>query len=130
VAGQIGERTIRDVSTYPPIVSFVEYVLDFPDADDLIQAHPVYLVSARMAGMLEAAQLDGFTLEDALVVLNDQYRELYGDARHPEYRWLRLQSTPNADCWLNDELRLCVSDRMMSVLSQGKLDDCEVVPLQ
>jgi hypothetical protein len=62
VAGELGEATELDPSTHPPIVRALEYVLDAPDADDLIESFPVFLVSASLAGALENADLTGFAL--------------------------------------------------------------------
>jgi hypothetical protein len=41
VAGELGEATELDPSAHLPIVTVVEYVLDAPDSDDLIESFPV-----------------------------------------------------------------------------------------
>lgn len=129
VAGQLGEGTRLDSSTHPPEVEAVEYVLDAPTDDDLVESFPVFLVSDQLAERLRQASLDGFILDDARVVPSREYVEVYGEVPHKSYRWLRLRASANADCWLDGEYRLCVSDRMMAILSEGVLDRCEVVEL-
>jgi len=129
VAGQLGDRTELDATTHPPTVSAVEYVLDGPDADDLIESFPVFLVSDDLAARLSEEGFVGFEFADADIVPSLEYRETYGDAPHKVYRWLRVSGDSSTDCWLSDDHRLCVSDRMMSRLQQGDLTNCEIEAL-
>ena len=130
VAGELGEATELDPSAHPPIVTAVEYVLDAPGSDDLIESFPVFLVSATLAERLDTAGLGGFVLEDASVRPSAEYLAIHGDVPHGEYRWLRLQDRGStADAWLDDGQRLCVSDRTMDVLRPYRLARCSVEPL-
>ena len=125
VAGQLGERTELDSSTHPPGVRYVDYVLDLPTEEDLIESFPVFLVSEELAGALTAANLTGFRLEDAEVRKSDQYALWRGDLPHKRYRWLRFDSSGAADCWLDERHRLCVSNRMYAVISSHRIDGCD-----
>ena len=130
VAGELGEKTELDPSVHPPIVTAVEYVLDAPDADDLIESFPVFLVSAALATRLDTAGLTGFVLRDASVRPSDEYLARYGDVPHGEYRRMQLHAdNPTADAWLDGEQRLCVSDRMMAVIRSHRLARCDVEPI-
>lgn len=129
VAGELGIGTRLDPTVHPPQIDAVEYVLDSPSADDLIESFPVFLVSEELGTRLEAAKLHGFALADADVVASPEYRAAYGAAPHKPYRWLRIQPTAAADCWTDRTGRLCVSDRMMRVLQQADLSNCEIEPL-
>lgn len=126
VAGELGEGTVLDTSTHPPIARSVEYVLDVPIIEDLIESFPVFLVSEKLSLKLSEANLKGFSLDEARVIPSEGYRDGYGDAPHPYYRWLRLQSVPAPDCWLDSAHRLCVSETMMAVLSKVNIDGCNV----
>lgn len=130
VAGELGEATEFDPSPHPPIVTAVEYVLDAPDADDLIESFPVFLVSATLAERLGRAGLTGFALEDATVRPSTEYLAIHGDAPHSKYRWMRLHRYDStADAWLDGSQRLCVSDRTMEVLRSYRLVRCEIEPI-
>jgi hypothetical protein len=56
-----------------------------------------------------------------------EYIAGYGDAPHKAYR--RLRTDPAAaepDAWVNNDLVLCVSDRMWETLRHADLLGCEV----
>ncbi len=129
VGGVLGEGTLIDPSVHPPRVEAVEYVLDAPTEDDLLESFPVYLVSDALGATLAEAGLSGFTLEPARVIPSREYTAVYGDAPHKTYQWLRPQPSPDPDCWVDDALRLCVSDRMMRIFGQGVLDGCDIVEI-
>jgi hypothetical protein len=126
IAGELGERTELDPGTHPPLVTAVEYVLDAPVPDDLIESFPVFLVAEDLAYRLKAAGLDGFTVAAALVTPSPEYVELHPGAPTRAYRWLQVSGGPAADCWLASDHRLCVSDRMMLVLETADLTNCGV----
>lgn len=130
VAGQLGEGTALDPSVHPPIVTAVEYVLDAPDADDLIESFPVFLVSEKLAERLDKARLTGFVLADASVRPSAEYLALHGDVGHSEYRWMQLQDRDSpADAWLDDGQRLCVSDRTLNLLRRYRIARCAIEPI-
>lgn len=127
VAGELGDGTVLDSSTHPPMVSQVDYVLDQPDADDFIQSFPVFLVAVELGSRLEQAGLTGFNLLDLAVRPSDNYLAVYGDVPHPQYLWMQVTGAPEqADCWLDTSFQICVSDRMMTIIEAAALSDCLV----
>jgi hypothetical protein len=126
VAGELGDGTELDTSTHPPHVRKLDYVLDLPTEEDLIESFPVFLVSEELAAALTAANFGGFRLDDAEVRKSDQYALWRGDLPHKRYRWLRPASSASADCWLDEHNRLCVSDRMYAVVASHRIDRCVV----
>jgi hypothetical protein len=130
VAGELGDETVMDGSTHPPTVTRVDYVLDQPDADEFIQSFPVFLVSLDLGARLQQAGMTGFDLADALVRPSVEYLAAFGDVPHRLYSWLRVHGTPEVDdCWLDQSLQICVSDRMMSIIETTTLSDCLVEEL-
>jgi hypothetical protein len=112
------------------VATAVEYVLDGPTDADLIESFPVFLVSDELGQALTAAGLDGFTLKEAEVVPSREYTEVYGDAPHKAYDWLRVTGDPDTDdVWVDKEHRLAVSDRMMEVLSRFSLEGSDISPI-
>ncbi len=130
VGGELGLDVEYDRSTHPPGINRVQYVLDYPTTEDLLESFPAYIVSEALAERMTAARLPGFALDDAEVRPGDNYVALYGNVPHKRYRWLRIEPhTPDTDVWLGDELQLCVSDRMMAVLEEAELSAAEIEPL-
>jgi hypothetical protein len=128
VAGQLGDGTVMDTSTHPPVVSALEYELDGPTDEDVIESFPVFLVSEEMADRLLRADLRGFDLADASVVPSRAYLEMYGDVPHKHYRWLRPSPDPSPDSWVDEKYRLNVSPRMMRIMEQGNIRNAHVTP--
>ena len=126
VAGEFGPATVFDHRQHPPTVTDVEYVLDHPDTDDLIESFPVYLVSDRLTARL--LDFPGLGFEAVVVRPGDNYLELFGDAPHKPYVRLLLDGSP--DAWLGEDLVLCVSDRLMEVLRESDLRRGDVTTLE
>jgi hypothetical protein len=126
VAGELGDATILDTSTHPPIPIRVQYVLDEPSDEDIIESFPVYLVSNALGAALEAAELSGFRLADAETLPSDNYKDLWPDVPHKAYRWLQVLGPPTADCWIGDDLMLVVSDRMYAVIAEHDVAQLKV----
>jgi hypothetical protein len=122
VAGELGPATILDPSLHPPIVTDVEYVLDHPDTDDLIESFPVFLVSEALATRLTG--FPGIAFGPAVVRPGDNYLELFGDAQHKQY--VRLLVGGGPDLWIGEDLILRASDRAMVVLREFDLRRCDI----
>lgn len=123
VAGELGEGTDLDTSVHPPVVNKLEYVLDYPGTDDLIQSFPVFLASDQLVEALNAAEILGITWREATTTQGDFYDE-YPDADPINYQWL-VPGQPGDDCWTEGG-ELVVSDRMMAVLRDARINDCEI----
>ncbi|NHA69126.1 hypothetical protein [Phycicoccus flavus] len=102
----------------------MEYVLDYPGANDLIQSFPVYLARTHLAESLLAAGFRGITWRAALITQGDAYDEYPQSAVPNDYQWL-VPGTAGDDCWLLDG-ELIVSDRMMEVLRGCNLNECDI----
>jgi hypothetical protein len=112
------------------MVSQVDYVIDGPDADELIQSFPVFLVSTDLGSRLKDAGLSGFELTGARIRPSDNYQAIYGNEPHLQYLWMQVTGAAGeSDCWLDESFQICVSDRMMTVIQTAKLADCHVEPL-
>ena len=82
VGGELGQDVEFDHSTHPPGIDRVQYVLDYPTSEDLMESFPAYIVSETLADQLVAAGLRGFTLAEAEVLPSEKYVAVYGDVPH------------------------------------------------
>jgi hypothetical protein len=131
VAGELGPDTVLDRSCHPPRVERMQFLLDEPATADLVESFPVYLVSEALAAHLEAAELNGVRFDAVEVRPTDLYSDRFGEVPHKAYRWMRLDPpSGDADAWIGEDLRLCVSDHMMELVERGDLSGCEIEPLE
>jgi hypothetical protein len=123
VAGELGDETDLDTSVHPPIVHKLEYVLDYPGTDDLIQSFPVFLASEQLVKALTVAEIRGITWRESTITPGDFYDE-YPASEPINYKWL-VPGQSGDDCWTEGG-ELVVSDRMMAVLRNARIDDCGI----
>ena len=97
--------------------------------DELITAHPVFMVTTALADTLRASALTGFRLSDDLeVTTDDQVLEVDPDWVAPTLEWLQVDGGAGvADFGLADH-QLVVSDPALAVLRRHQLDHCDVEP--
>ena|SRR5829696_7238867 len=80
VAGECGPATMTDPLGAPADLTESEYLLDYPDTDELIESFPVVFVTEALAARL--AGLEGVSFEAVTVRPGDNYAELYPGAPH------------------------------------------------
>ena len=73
-----------------------------------------------------ASGVSGVILADAEVVPSAEYEKVYTGRPHKRYRWLQVHGDGSSDCWLAADSRLCVSDRMMEIIEQTSIVNCDV----
>lgn len=63
VAGGWGEDTVADTTMQPPRVLQLDYCFDGWLGDDLLESFPVWIVTEKLAFLLQGSSLTGFTLD-------------------------------------------------------------------
>jgi hypothetical protein len=130
VGGVLGDRTRLDLGpvhrTTPPTVLHLEYTLDHPTDDDLLEAFPAFLISRELAARATQAGLSGLRFEEAEISKSDGYIAAHGDKPHKDYVRLIPGHDEGSACWLNAEFLLCVSDRMMGLLRAASIAGCDI----
>jgi hypothetical protein len=128
VAGELGKNVRMDRSVHPPRIENVEYILDGPVEDDLLEAFPAYLISTDLASRLATMNLTGYELGEATMIKSLNYVDVFEGVPHKEYKWLIVTGDSSSDCWIGEDLRLCLSERMMSSLRDvGAVLDAAVI---
>lgn len=126
VAGGLGPGTVMDRSTHPPRVDVLEYQFAGWMGDDLLEAFPCYVITERLAALLEQSPLTGYTLADLTVTTTDELAE-HHPGPLPSFRWLQVTGRRGVDdLWLGDDLVLQVTPDALDVLRQGRLDNAVV----
>ena len=98
--------------------------------NDLMECHPVFMVTRALADTLQAGNLSGYELSrDVEVSVDDNVRDLEPDWPVPVIEWLQVSGEPGSDDFgLTSDASLVVSYAALSVLRRHKIDDCEVIP--
>jgi len=148
VVGGFGEGTI--VTNYDqlkvgvekiPKVEALEYVFDDWLGDDLLESTPCFVVTERLATLIETSNLAGYSLADMLVSKSDLFRQIHNeDLELPKFLWLKvLGHAEMVDMevrhWSGDDFcsglkgELIVTERCLHVLQRANLKNCTVSQL-
>lgn len=130
VAGELGPDTVMDTSVHPPAVTRLQYEIEDWLGDEILESTPCFIVTERLAGLIQDAGLGGYRLADADVVLGEDAEELAGGPIDlPEFRWLQLTGKAGSDDFgASADGSLVVSQRALDVLRQGTLNNCDIDP--
>lgn len=130
VAGGWGENTeFTRTPGQPVVVHKLHYQFDGWLGDELVESTPCYIVSEKMAGELQQAQLTGFALGDVETTTSEQFRELYPDRELPKFLWFKIEGAPARDDFgVTPDLQLVVSDRALEVLAGVGISNALVEP--
>ncbi|GAA4852483.1 hypothetical protein [Saccharopolyspora rosea] len=131
VPGLLGEPTVLDTTVHPPrVVGPLYYEIDNWFGDDLISAHPCYLVTEKLANLLTGSGLGRFEIRDVEMIYGEEaYDRLHrhGFSEFPKFRWLFVTGTAGEDdVGLTPRGRLIVSDAALEVFRQGDLNGCDI----
>lgn len=127
VAGNLGQRTVADTSTHPPIVSRLHYEFAGWLGDSLVESFPCYVITADLGERALRAGLTGFTLDAVEISTTPEFEGLHPAVGLPSFLWLKVDGTAGThDFAMSDDHCLVVSDRALRLLQEGRLDHCDV----
>jgi hypothetical protein len=127
VAGGLGDKTVMDRRTHPPIVSKLHYHFDGWLGDALLESFPCFIVTEEARRSIEETRLTGARFDQVEVTTSEQFEELYPTLRLPKFQWLRVEGKVGEDDFgLAPDARLVVSERALDVLREVGLSHAEV----
>ncbi|OLT44222.1 hypothetical protein BJF85_20360 [Saccharomonospora sp. CUA-673] len=130
VAGELGEGTVLDTSTHPPVVHQLEYVVSAWFGSDILESFPCFVVSAELGTALEKSGLGSFELADMRLTVTpeaDELRRDMGVREFPTFVWLKVHGQAGVDdVGVDRRASLVVSDRALELLRRFDLDGCDV----
>ncbi len=125
VAGELGEKTIIDTTTHPPIVGKLEFIFTGWLGDDIIECFPVFLVSERLKKLLQTTSLSGFTIEECDINISEKMRELKPSTNPGQFFWLKVYGKSNLeDFFISSDNMLIVSSKALEILNQVRIENC------
>jgi hypothetical protein len=126
VAGGLGETTILDNTTHPPLVATLEYAFDTWLGDDLLEAFPCYIVTERLRNALDNSGFTGFGFDDVTITASDFFQETvaypYTSSTLPKFYWLKVGGQAGEDDFgIHNTLRPRIPIRAkVSITPKGK----------
>lgn len=127
VAGELAEGTQLDTTVHPPRVTRLQHRFEGWLGDDIVACFPCFLVTERLAKLLESSCLTGFQLDDVETSESPEFKEMYPDRQLPHFRWLKITAVqPKQDDFrLTHDHRLEVSDAALALLRSLQFDHAD-----
>jgi hypothetical protein len=127
VAGGLGEGTIIDRQSHPPIVSRLHYGFQGWLGDELLATFPCYIVTERVHQALMHLGTTGCAFDRVQVTTEYPFDELYPKRQLPPFSWLKITGRAGVDDFgLSADHRLVVSSRVLRCLKEFPLAHCEI----
>lgn len=117
VAGGLGERTVMDRSSHPPIVSRLHYQFEGWLGDQIVESFPCYLVTESLAAEIVRQGMTGVEFHDVEVTCSQEFYEVHGATALPKFVWLKVTGVAGVDDFgIAGDLRLTVSARVLKLI--------------
>jgi hypothetical protein len=127
MAGFPSEKTIGDLNSPGPKLSFLEFVLDIEPPSDLIGQDNIILATEKLVAAFKPLKPTGvrFHKDNVAIVGDANFANGTFKANYDEWWWLEVCGEIGKDDFAYDD-GLIVSERIMAVLEQFRLHYCNV----
>jgi len=136
VDGHFGDKSVFiDRGARPPKIEKLHFVLDAFSGDDLIESIGTYVITKRLANLLQTVvpKITGISFDDVEISKSDEYcwsqveGFSYAPEHPPEFVWLKINGEAGIDDFANPGRGdLVVSERALHVLRSLNLERCEI----
>jgi hypothetical protein len=130
VAGGLGENTVLDRSTHPPIVSKLHYCFEGWLGDVLLESFPCFIVTEAAKRELQRLGVTGARFDAVEVTKSSEFDELNPGKQLPEFVWLRPEGKPGYDDVATaDDGRLVLSARALELFRKLGIANALIDPV-
>ncbi|WP_183575288.1 hypothetical protein HDF18_15190 [Mucilaginibacter sp. X5P1] len=127
VAGQLGNDTILNYSTKPPIIEKLHYRFDDWLGDDFLEGFQCFICTERLANYLNENKLTGYKLEDCKISKSELFDDLNEDGLDlPIFYWFKVIGNENEDFFIIPNSRLIISERALNILKMFNINHCDI----
>lgn len=130
VSGQIGEKTLLNTNTHPPIVERLHFIFYGWLGDDLIECFPCFLVSEKLKILLQKTNFSGFLIKDCETELSEEILIMQPQIVLPKFYWLDVGHDKNSDLFIDESLKLQVTDAAYDLLKRVNLKYCDIQSIE
>lgn len=127
IAGSLGKGTRLDSNDHPPVVLALDYEFQGLPKDEILESFPCFIITQDLANTLIAADLTGFKIADCSVTKSEMFKELYPNARLPQYKWLKILGCEGKDDFFINHLNiLTVTNKALTKLKKHSFESCKI----
>lgn len=127
VAGQLGNDTILNHSTKPPIIEKLNYEFDDWLGDDFLAGFQCFICTEKLARSIKDNNLTGYKLEDCKTTKSQLFYDLNeNDLELPTFYWFKIIGGENADFFIIPNSMLVISELAMNVLKKFNINHCDI----
>lgn len=127
VAGGLGDGTVMDTTSHPPVVSRLDYRFEGWLGDEILESFPCFIVTASLAQKLSISRLSGFSLAPVQVSKSEEFYDGHGHKKMPEFVWLKVTGNARSDDFgMTEDRRLVVSENALAVLRTAQMEHADL----
>lgn len=127
VAGGLGEHTLMDSNTHPPIVHKLHYTFDGWSGDVLLTSFPCYIVTSNVRDEFEKISVSGISFSEVEISKSEFFDELFPELELPKFLWMKVYGIAGSDdLGIAKNLRLVVSKRVLDIFDRLGLKEAIV----
>ena len=127
VAGQLGDNTVLNHQTKPPIVEKLHYAFDDWLGDDIIESFPCFICTERLALAMKQNNLSGYYIDVCEISKSQLFNDLNEDGLDlPVFHWFKVIGTEQEDFFLIPNSRLIISQKALDILRQFNINHCDI----
>lgn len=128
VAGGWGANTAFTRTLGKPLVVHrLHYQFDGWLGDELLESSPCFIVTQRLADLLQRRELSGYELKGVEISTSEIFRDHFPERQLPQFAWLDVTGKVGVDDFSVDvDGRLVVSESALDALKAMQLENCEV----
>jgi hypothetical protein len=117
VAGGLGDHTVLDTSTHPPIVHKLHYEIETWLGDAMLTSSPCFITTEGLSRAIIQVGFTGVRFAPVEMSISEQGQEFEPELKLPKFRWMQVDGHAGQDDFgLLNKIRLVVSERALALL--------------
>lgn len=127
VAGQLGDSTILNHQTKPPVIEKLHYEFDDWLGDDFLAGFQCFICTERLAQFIKENNLTGYEFEECKVSKSQVFNDLNENGLDlPIFLWFKVVGDENEDFFMITNGTLVISEQALNTLKQFNINNCDL----
>ncbi|RAU45522.1 MULTISPECIES: hypothetical protein [unclassified Pseudomonas] len=126
VAGGLGDGTVMDTGSHPPIVSRLDYKFEGWLGDEILESFPCFIITKSLGQKHSSKILSGFRLAPVQISKSEVFFNIHGHQELPEFVWFQVTGDAGADDFgIAEDHRMVVSENALAVLRTAQMNHAD-----